>query len=149
MTQIDPQEFELPETVFSRDINNHVFHGIVEKTLERISGVALQGETLIDQMIGRPEKFRGIAATQDPATQSIKVQLELSVTYGTNIPQKAEEIQTAVAEDLTKFTGLHVSEVHVIFSDLLHENSFGQSKLTPSLSEVIGTTIQEEFEDDF
>src|SRR5690606_1940504 len=111
--------------------NNHVFHGIVEKTLARISGVALQGATIIDQMIGRPEKFRGITATQDPSTQSIKVQLELSVKYGTNIPQKAEEIQAAVTEDLTNFTGLHVSEVHVIFKDLLQENSLGQSELTP------------------
>ena len=148
MSKIDPQEFELPETIYSRDINNKVFQGIVEKTISLIPGVSLQGETLIDQMIGRAEKYRGITTIQDPDTQSIKVLIELSVKYGTNIPQKAEEIQAAVAEDLTMMTGLHVSEVHVIFKDLLKEAPLGV-ELTSAFPEVVGTAIQEEFEDDF
>ena len=86
---LDPQEFELPETIFSRNINNKVFQGIIEKALSHISDVCLQGETLLDQVIGRSEKYRGITTIQDPASKSVKVKIELSVKYGTNIPQKA------------------------------------------------------------
>lgn len=145
---IDPQEFELPETTFSRDINNKVFQGIVEKVISRINGISLQGETLLDQVIGRTEKYRGITTIQDPATKSIRVKIELSVKYGTNIPQKADEIHAAVVEELTKMTGLHVAEVHVVFKDLIKEEPVGQASLSSALPDTI-PNYREEFENDF
>ena len=145
---IDPQEFELPETTFSRDINNKVFHGIIEKVISRISGVSLQGETLLDHVIGRTEKYRGITTIQEPASKSIKVKIELSVKYGTNIPQKAEEVHSAITEELTKMTGLHVSEIHVVFKDLIKDDLPGQLTPPTSFPDVM-PTYQDEFENDF
>jgi uncharacterized alkaline shock family protein YloU len=147
---IDPKEFDLPETVFSRDVENKVFQGIITETLSHIRGISPVGDSLFDQVIGRSEKMKGIYAEQDASTNSLKVKLELSVHYGINIPQKAEEIQNAVSKDLTTMTGLHVAEVHIVFKNLhVEEPQEKYLGTTPSFQEVTGTTIQEEFEDDF
>lgn len=147
---IDPKEFELPETVFSRDIENKVFQGIIAETLSHISGISPIGDSLLDQVIGRSEKMKGIFAEQDAENSSLKIRLELSVHYGINIPQKAEEIQNAIVKDVTAMTGLHVSEVHIVFKEL-HVETPKEKYLgsPPSFQEVTGTAIQEEFEDDF
>ena len=142
---VDPEELELPETVFSRDISNKVFQDIVAKTISRFPEVSLKEETFFDQVIPLTEKHRGIIATQDPATKSIKVSIELSVAYGTNIPQKAEEIQSAVVEDLSRMTGLHVAEVHIVFKNIIRDTQLS----TPDQPNIMGKTVQEEFEHEF
>ena len=48
--------------------------------------------------------------------------MEINVQYGVNIPAKAEEVQEKLVEELSKWTGLHVSSVHVIFKDLILPN---------------------------
>jgi uncharacterized alkaline shock family protein YloU len=45
--------------------------------------------------------------------------VEVNISYDVSIPEKAEEIQGIIAEDVAKLTGLHVSSVHVIFKNVV------------------------------
>ena len=121
LNQIDTKEVELPETLFVRDIETKVFQSIVVQCLLRIEGVALVEGNLIDNLFGREpaERITGIAVEQDPKTHSISVKVEVNVAYGVTIPEKAEEIQTKITQELSRLTGLHVSTVHVIFKSLI------------------------------
>ena len=115
-SHLDPREFELPETVYSRDIENRVFQGIVLKTLSKIEGIGLVEGTFLDSLIGRLDKIKGIIAEQDPKTHSVKIKIEVRVKDDVNIPFIADEIQTLVVQEITKITGVRVSEIHVEFS---------------------------------
>lgn len=119
--KLDPKEFEIPETVFIRDIENRVFQGIVLQCLSKIDGISLIEGTFIDNILGRggPESIKGIYTEQDSKTQSVDIKIEVNICYGNSIPETAEEIQTAVAEEITRLTGLHVASVHVVFKNVL------------------------------
>jgi uncharacterized alkaline shock family protein YloU len=121
LNQIDTKEVELPDTTYVRDIETKVFQSIVVQCLLRIEGIALVEGNLIDSLFGREpaERITGISVEQDLKTHSISVKLEVNVAYGVCIPEKADEIQTKVTEELSRFTGLHVSLVHVIFKNLI------------------------------
>jgi len=140
--KIDTGEFDLPETIYSRDIENRVFQEIIIKTLSRISGIGLAEGRFLDSLIGRPDKIKGIYTQQDPTTQSLKVKIEIGIQYGISIPQKAEEIQSAVVEDLIKMSGVRVSEVHVVFKQILSEEESEQESLPEAIC-----GIEEEFEE--
>ena len=123
LKRIDTKEVELPETIFVRDIENKVFQSIVVQCLLNIEGIALVEGNLLDYFLGREpaERISGISVEQDPKTHSIQVKIEVSVAFGIIIPQKAQEIQQKVAQQLSQLTGLHVSLVHVIFKSLITE----------------------------
>lgn len=119
--KVDTKEFELPETLFIRDIDNKVFQGIVLECINQIEGVTLIESSFIDSIFGRttPESGRGIQAEQDNKNHSVGIKIEVNILYGLPIPEKAEEIQTKIAEEITNLTGLHVSYVHVLFKNIL------------------------------
>lgn len=119
--KLDPKEFDLPETVFIRDIENRVFQGIVLQCLSKIEGISLVEGNFIDHILGRggPESVKGIYSEQDSKTQCVNIKIEVNIGYGYSIPEKAEEIQTAITEEITKLTGLHVSSVHVVFKNMI------------------------------
>jgi uncharacterized alkaline shock family protein YloU len=121
LKQIDTKELELPNTLFIRDIENKVFQSIVVQCLLNIQGIALVEGNLLDYFLGREpaERISGISVEQDPKTHSIQVKIEVNVAYGTVIPEKAQEIQQKVAEELSHLTALHVSLVHVVFKNLI------------------------------
>jgi uncharacterized alkaline shock family protein YloU len=126
--RFDRKEVELPETVFVRDIENKVFQSIVVQCLLNIEGIALVEGNLIDYFLGRDpaERITGISVEQDPKTHSIQVKLEVNIAFGVIIPQKAEEIQLKIAEELSRLTGLHVSLVHVVFKNLITKKQLPQ-----------------------
>jgi uncharacterized alkaline shock family protein YloU len=119
--RIDTKEFEIPETTFSRDIDNKVFQGIILQCLSDIENISLVEGSFIDSVLGRsgPESIKGITAEQDNKHQSIDIKIEVNICYGTPIPEKAEEIQAKVAEEVTHLTGLHVGSIHVIFKNVI------------------------------
>lgn len=127
--KIDTKEFELPETVFVRDIENRVFQSIVVQCLARIEGVALMGGNLFDVLLGRDgsEGLKGIHVSQDEKNHSVNVKVEVNVAYGIHIPQKAEEIQVKIAQDVSRLTGLRVGSVHVVFKNLISKESLQDS----------------------
>jgi uncharacterized alkaline shock family protein YloU len=124
--KVDTKEFDIPETLFVRDIENQVFQGIVLQTLAKISGVSLLEDNFIETLLGKnpvAQSYKGILAEQDAKSNTIRIRIDLNVQYGVSIPEKAEEIQSKVAEEITKLTGLHVSQVHLVFKNIVTETA--------------------------
>ncbi len=146
-SKVDTKEFELPETVFIRDIENRVFQGIVVKCLSNIEGVSPVTGNFIDNILGRDslEGIRGIHIEQDSKHQCVFVKIEVNVGFGISIPQKANEIQTAVTEEITELTGLHVSEIHVVFKNIVSNE---QLKKVANLPDVPPTPVLIDSDDD-
>lgn len=139
LKNMDSRELELPETVFIRDIETRVFQGIVLQTLAKIEGIGLLEGNLLDSLLGRElERVKGIHVEQDQKKQSVGIRVEMNISYGISIPEKAEEIQTKLTEEVSHWTGLHVASVHVIFKDLL-----------PPLSNEEPKAVEDELEEAF
>jgi len=120
LKNMDAREIELPDTVFVRDIDTRVFQAIALRALAKIDGIGLLEGNLFDSLLGREvERVKGIYVVQDQKKHSVEVRAEINIRYGVNIPEKAEEVQERLVEEISKWTGLHVSSVHVIFKDLI------------------------------
>ena len=118
--KLDTKELNLPDTVLIRDIESRVFQAIVLQCLSRIEGIGLLEGNLFDSLLGREvERVKGIHVEQDQKQHSVLVKVEINISYGFSIPEKAEEIQSKIVEEVTRWSGLHVSSVHVIFKDLM------------------------------
>ena len=117
----DSKEIELPDTLFVRDIETRVFQTIALQTLASIEGVSMMEGNLIDSFLGRdgPDRIKGIHVDQDQKNHSVKIKIEVNIAYGISLPEKAEEIQTELSQEISKMTGLHVSCVHVVFKNLV------------------------------
>lgn len=126
--KIDTKELQFKDTVFIRDIETRVFQAITLKCLSQIEGIALLEGSFIDHLLGREgiERNKGIHVEQDQKNHSVSVRVELNVGYGISIPDKADEIQNKIVQDIHQFTGLHVSYVHVIFKSLLPDDDLEQ-----------------------
>ena len=123
--QLDTKEIEFADTIFVRDIETRVFQAIVVKCLAEIEGVALLEGNLLDNLLGREgnERIKGIHVEQDQKNHSVSIKVEVNVAHGISIPEKSEEIQTKIAAEVCRLTGLHVACVHVIFKALISEVS--------------------------
>src|SRR5580692_1380011 len=120
LKQIDTKELELPETVFIRDIESKVFQSIVLQSLSNIDGVETLEGNLFDSLLGDSlDGVKGIHVDQDQKNHSVGVRIEINVAYGVCIPDKAEEIQNKILQDISRLTSLHVGSVHVIFKNLI------------------------------
>jgi uncharacterized alkaline shock family protein YloU len=153
--KLDTKEFELPETVFVRDIENRVFQGIVLKCLSTIEGVTPIEGNFIDNILGRDslEGIRGIHIEQDSNHQCVSIKLEVNIGFGVSIPAKAEEIQTTIAEEVTQLTGLHVSDIHVVFKNIVPDHQLKKAinfHGVPTQPQVLIRSEQEnEYNDEF
>ncbi len=151
----DSKEFELPETLFIRDIENRVFQGIILQCLSRIDGITLVEGNFIDNIFDRGtlEGIKGIYVEQDNKNPAVSIKIEVNICYGYSIPEKAEEIQTLCAEEITKLTGLHVSNVHVVFKNVILEEHKKDALLgggTPSGPAIaLADNVEDEYNDEF
>ncbi|MEZ5315569.1 MAG: Asp23/Gls24 family envelope stress response protein [Chlamydiales bacterium] len=141
---VDTKEFELPKTVFSRDIETRVIQVIILQCLSKIQGVGLIEGNLIDTLLGRTDtdRLKGIFVEQDSKNHQVKVKVEILVKYGISIPKKAEEVQTKVVEEITHLTGLHVATVHVVIKGLVPENKEKKEESYPA--SLLNHEIEEE-----
>ncbi|MBS0605219.1 MAG: Asp23/Gls24 family envelope stress response protein [Verrucomicrobia bacterium] len=120
LKQIDTKEIELPETVFIRDIESKVFQSIVLQSLSQIEGVETLEGNLFDSLLGDSlDGIKGIHVDQDQKNHSVNVRVEINVAYGICIPDKAEEVQNKILQEISRLTSLHVGTVHVIFKNLV------------------------------
>lgn len=153
-SRLDPKEFNLPETSFISDIDPKVFQSIVLQCLSEIDGVSLVEGNFISSLLGRggPEVAAGIESEKDSTSQSVNIKIEVNISYGIPIPQKAEEIQSKVAEQITALTGLHVASVHVIFRNILLPDQTKQtlSRLEQLLQQPVSRNGgEDEYGEDF
>lgn len=125
LKQIDAKEFDLPVTIYEREIESRVFQSIALHCLAHIEGVGLLEGSLIDSLLGRdgPTSVKGIQVEQDQKNHSVNVKVEVKVAYGISIPEKAEEIQRRISQEISRLTGLRVGRVHVVFKDLIFHES--------------------------
>lgn len=148
--KVDTKEFDLPETFFIRDIENRVFQGIVLQCLAEIEGIGLVEGNFIDSIFSRgQEGIAGIHVEQESKNKSVTVKIEINVQYGFSIPEKAEEIQTLVANEITKITGLHVSTVHVVFKNVLPVDQIKMLRSPLTTSSFVNTAVEDEYNDEF
>ncbi len=148
--KVDTNEFDIPETYFIRDVENRVFQGIVLQCLSEIEGIGLVEGNFIDSIFSRgQEGIAGIHVDQDSKNHMVTVKIEINVQYGFSIPEKAEEIQTRVANEITKITGLHVSCVHVVFKNVLPIDQIKmlRSPLTSSIN--VKSNLEDDYNDEF
>ena len=119
--QIDKKELQLPDTIFIRDIESKVFQSIIVRCIENIEGVETLEGSLFDSLLGRDslDGVKGVHVEQDQKNHAVNIRVEVNVAYGTSIPEKAEEIQAKIVEDISHLTGLHVGSVHIIFKNLI------------------------------
>jgi uncharacterized alkaline shock family protein YloU len=119
--QIDKKELVLPDTVFIRDIESKVFQSIIVQCLAHIDGVETLEGSLFDSLLGRDslDNVKGVHVDQDQKNHAVNIRVEVNIAYGTPIPEKAEEIQAKIVEDISRLTGLHVGCVHIIFKNLI------------------------------
>src|SRR5258707_5260418 len=109
LKNMDAREIELPDTMFIRDIETRVLQGMVVQSLAKISGIGLVEGNLFDSLLGREiESVKGIHVEQAQKNHSVSVRVEMNIVYGISIPEKAEEIQTKLVEEVSRWTGLHV-----------------------------------------
>lgn len=149
--KVDTKEFDFPETLYVRDIENRVFQGIVLQCLSDIDGISLVEGNFIDKLLDRPstENVKGITAEQDNKNQSVNIKIEINIGYGISIPEKAEEIQSKVSEEITRLTGLHVSSVHVVFKNIIHPSSLRKGMIQPLTPAPVVETVEEEYNEEF
>jgi len=120
LKNMDAREVQLPETMYIRDIETRVFQTICLQTLAKIDGIGLLEGNLIDTLLGRElERVKGIYVEQDGKKHSVTVRVEVNVAYGISIPEKAEEVQSKLSQEISHWTGLHVASVHIIFKNLI------------------------------
>lgn len=120
LKNMDAREIELPNTVFIRDIESRVLQGIVLQILSKIENIGLIEGNLFDSLLGRDlDRVKGIHVEQEQKGKSVSVRIEINIVYGISIPEKSEEIHLKLSEEITRWTGLHVSSVHVVFKDLI------------------------------
>lgn len=141
LKDMDTREIELPETVFIRDIETRVFQAIALQCLAKIEGISLLEGNLFDSLLGRDlERVKGIHIEQDQKKHSVDVRVEINIEYGLSIPEKAEEVQTKLVEEISRWSGLHVASVHVIFKNMIIPSMDAQkeepSSVEPEMDEV-------------
>lgn len=152
--KIVSNEIDFAETVYVRDIENRVFQSLVVHAVDAIDGVGLIEGGLIDNLlhIGNIDSIKGITVEQDSKKQTVSVRVELNVLYGVSIPDKAQEVQSKIREEITEFTGLHVSSVHVVFKNIINDKEMEKSKINPTLITLPPSSkeiVEDEYSDEF
>ncbi len=133
--KVDRKEFELPKTVFSRDIETRVIQIIILYCVGKLESVGLLEGNLIDSLFGREvERVKGIHVEQDSKNHSVKVSVEINVAYGVCIPEKAEEVQNVIVSEITSLTGLHVSAVHIVVKGIMPPKEEKTGLFPPALA---------------
>lgn len=117
---LEISENESTKTIFLRDIEMRVLQGIVLQCLAKIEGIGLLEGNLFDSLLGRDlERVKGIYVEQNQRGGALEIRVEINVMYGVSIPEKAKEIQLRLVEEVTRWTGLHVASVHIVFKALV------------------------------
>lgn len=135
-----------PNTAFMVEVDNRVFQGIVANCLSKVEGVSLPEGNLLDQLLGRggEERATGIYVEQDEKNRTVTLKIELQIIYGVSLPQKAEELQTKIASEITQYTGMSVASVHISFRGLVPARKDDEKEdLTTEFKPVLEVQEQE------
>lgn len=93
------------------DISQDVLYGIAQLALEQVEGLTPASPPVRMGEILTGRRAKGIRLERDEET--VRVALNVRVTYGLEIPKVAAAAQRAVRESVASMTGLDVASVDV------------------------------------
>ena len=93
------------------DISQDVLYGIAQLALERVEGLTPASPPVRMGEILTGRRAKGIRLER--VDETVRVALNVRVTYGLEIPKVAAAAQRAVRESVASMTGLNVASVDV------------------------------------
>ena len=113
-------------------IHENVIATAVRKTIDEVDGVIrLSGSTLVNniaEIIGNKTiGDRAINVNIDGETVAIEVKVNMQ--YGVHVPTVASNVQTAIAKEVEKITGMTVTTVNVIVQELEDVETVPETKV--------------------
>lgn len=102
-------------------IHENVIATIVRRIACGVEGVSkISGSSFVDniaEMVGS-KKMHDRSIIVDMRDSSVAVEVSINLLYGVQLPKVAAAVQEAVAEEITKLTGLKVSKVNIIVREI-------------------------------
>lgn len=102
-------------------IHENVIASAVRKTIDEVEGVIrLSGSALVNniaEIIGN-KKIGDRAINVNIDGEAVSIEVKVNMQYGVHVPTVAANIQTAVAKEVEKITGMKVTTVNVIVQEL-------------------------------
>ena len=101
-------------------IHENVIATIVRRMACSVEGVSkISGSSFVDniaEMVGSKKIHdRSIVVEMGPSSVSVEVSVNL---YGVSLPQVAAAVQTAIADEITRLTGLKVVRVNIVVREI-------------------------------
>ena len=84
---------------------------IADDVIAIIAGLAISDQEGIDEKAGKKGKGRSVTIQMEEG--QVVCQVDLTVTYGTKVPELAEQVQQKIKTAVENMTGLSVKAVHV------------------------------------
>ena len=106
-------------------IHENVIAQLVRRSALGVEGVSrLAGSTLVDDiatLVGsRRMQSRAVAVTLGEEGR-VEIDVKLILKFGFNIPETAEQVQTAVVELVENTTGMSVTKINVLVQEIEDE----------------------------
>lgn len=102
-------------------IHEGVIATIVRKSACSVEGVSrITGNSFVDNIaeIVGSKKMQDRSIVVSMGNNNVSVELAINVEYGIRLPEVAANVQSAVAAEIERLTGLAVSKVNVIVREM-------------------------------
>ena len=112
-------------------IHENVIATAVRKTIDEVDGVVrLAGSTLVNniaEIIGN-KTIGDRAINVNIDGESVSIEVKVNMQYGVHVPTVASNVQTAIAKEVEKITGMTVTTVNVIVQELEEVETLPEKK---------------------
>ena len=102
-------------------IHGNVISSIVRKIACSVEGVSkISGSSFVDniaEMVGS-KKMHDRSIVVEMGDSSVSVEVSISLVYGVSLPEVAEKVQKAVADEIIRLTGLKVAKVNIVIREI-------------------------------
>ena len=96
-------------------IHENVIATIVRRMACSVEGVSkISGSSFVDNIAEIHD--RSIVVEMGPS--SVSVEVSVNLYYGVSLPQVAAAVQTAIADEITRLTGLKVGCVNIVVREI-------------------------------
>ena len=102
-------------------IHENVIASIVRKVACSVEGVSkISGSSFVDniaEMVGS-KKMHDRSIVVEMGDSSVSVEVSINLVYGVSLPEVAEKVQKAVADEIIRLTGLKVAKVNIVIREI-------------------------------
>ena len=102
-------------------IHENVIATIVRRMACSVEGVSkISGSSFFDniaEMVGS-KKIHDRSIVVEMGPSSVSVEVSVNLYYGVSLPQVAAAVQTAIADEITRLTGLKVGRVNIVVREI-------------------------------